>query len=277
MPPSSPQYISASRRNDLPRFFFRDFFSALEKGEISYDGGYGKSYTVSLKPEHVLGYIFWSKNFGYFIEHPSFNDLLKHNNVIFHFTINDTPILESNIPPLHKRLEILKRLVDSVGPERVLWRYDPVCKYRDSSGKIRTNETPFYSIIKQVAKTGISRCYFSFMTLYKKVHSRGIVFEQFTSSEKENIAHIMLQAAAGEGMNLYNCCNEDILNLVPGIKQAHCVDNELLKSTDRFGVHKAPKKKPTRNGCGCYQSRDIGSYRPACAHGCLYCYANPQR
>jgi hypothetical protein len=34
----------------------------------------------------------------------------------------------------------------------------------------------------------------------------------------------------------------------------------------------------TYNGgyCGCFESRDIGSYNPACRHGRLYCYANPR-
>jgi len=62
MPPR-PVYISASRRTDIPRFFTDDFFAAWQKGEISYDGGYGRSYTVSLRPEDVLGYIFLVKGF----------------------------------------------------------------------------------------------------------------------------------------------------------------------------------------------------------------------
>ena len=60
MAKNQPQYISASRRCDLPRFAYRDFFDAWRKGEISFDGGYGRRYTVSLRPEHVCGFIFFA-------------------------------------------------------------------------------------------------------------------------------------------------------------------------------------------------------------------------
>ncbi|MBD3319492.1 MAG: DUF1848 family protein [Chitinivibrionales bacterium] len=276
MPHSSAQYISASRRNDLPRFFYNEFYSARKKGEITYDGGYGRSYTVSLKQEDVSGYIFWSKDFSRFIGHPQFGELIRENNAVFHFTINDMPALEPRIPPLEKRLETLARLCDLAGPERVLWRYDPLCKYVSESGIATITDTPFYAILKPVAAAGITRCYFSFMTAYKKLGGRGIDFEEFTLEEKREIAAGMRDAASAEGLTLYNCCNKEIPSLVPGIRKAHCVDNDLLKSTDRFGVHRELKIKPTRSGCGCFESRDIGSYAHVCPHGCRYCYANPE-
>ena len=91
MPSPKPFYLSASRRTDIPRFFVKDFFSAWEKGSITYDGGYGRTHTVSLKPQDVLGYIFWSKDFSPFIRHPLFRRLLDKNNAVFHYTINDCP------------------------------------------------------------------------------------------------------------------------------------------------------------------------------------------
>lgn len=35
----------------------------------------------------------------------------------------------------------------------------------------------------------------------------------------------------------------------------------------------APRKSPTRAGCWCYDSIDIGMY-DTCLHECVYCYAN---
>ncbi len=34
--------------------------------------------------------------------------------------------------------------------------------------------------------------------------------------------------------------------------------------------------RPTREGCGCFASVDIGAY-DTCPHGCIYCYANANR
>jgi hypothetical protein len=272
---SAPHYISASRRNDLPRFHTDAFFAARRAGAISYNGGYGRSYTVSLRPEDVAGYLFWSKDFAPMLAHPDFPDLLARNNALFHFTINHAPALEPNVPPLSRRLDTLARLCERVGPERVLWRFDPICRYRDQSGRTVTTDTAFFEIVPHVTALGITRCYFSFMTSYTKLRNRPVHFEPIATPHRLVIAEALRDEAAVAGITLYNCCNTDIHGAVAGIEQAHCVDERLLARTDRFGVHRPLKKRPTRRGCGCYESRDIGSYTPPCAHGCLYCYARP--
>jgi hypothetical protein len=270
-----PFYISASRRTDIPRFFLDGFFAAWRQGEITYDAGYGRSYTVSLEPADVLGYIFWSKDFSRFIAHPEFGNLIAASNAIFHFTINDCPDLEPNVPALGYRLATLRRLCDMVGPQRVLWRYDPICKYRAPNGQLAVNAEPFFEILPLVKAASVTRCYFSFMTRYAKLRKRDAVFGEFDESEKAELALRMLDAAASSGMMLYNCCNPEVLGLAPDIRQAHCIDNEGLLETNRFGVHPALSPKPTRAGCGCFESRDIGSYLQRCLHRCAYCYANP--
>jgi hypothetical protein len=275
MGPSSALYISTSRRTDIPRFFCNEFFEAWEKGEISYDGGYGRSYTVSLKQADVLGYIFWSKDFAPFIDHPLFPALLDKNNAVFHYTINNCPDLEPNVAPLDNRIETLYRLCEIVGPARVLWRFDPVCKYHARNGSLVTNAETFYDILPRVKKAGVTRCIFSFMTMYAKLRKRDIVFEDFSPQERTDIAGRLLASAAKAGMKLYNCCNPDVVRLVPGILQAHCIDDGLLRETDRFKVHAALSLKPTREGCGCFESRDVGSYLQKCGHRCSYCYASP--
>jgi hypothetical protein len=172
----SPVYISASRRTDIPRFFCNEFFDAWEKGEISYDGGYGRSYTVSLKPKDVLGYIFWSKDFTPFIAHPLFTSLFDMNNAVFHYTVNNCPDLEPNVAPLNKRIETLNRLCEIVGPKRVLWRFDPICKYRTKNNSVVTNFQAFFDILPHLQTAGITRCYFSFLTMYSKLKKRDVDF-----------------------------------------------------------------------------------------------------
>jgi DNA repair photolyase len=269
------QYISASRRTDIPRFFHTEFFEAWQAGEIRYNGGYGRSYTVSLRRENVLGFVFWSKDFSRFIEHPEFVNLIASNNAVFHFTINDCPNLEPHVAPLSERLTTLGRLCDLVGPQRVMWRFDPICKYRHQ-GRLVTNFESFFRILPHVKANGVTRCYFSFMTKYAKLGQRKAEFGDFDGNEKSAIACRLLEAAENAGLMLYNCCNPEVVkNLAPRIRQAHCIDEEVLRETDRFGVHRSLLKKATRKGCGCYEARDIGAYSQKCGHGCSYCYANP--
>jgi hypothetical protein len=270
-----PCYISCSRRTDVPRFFLNEFFDAWQKGEITYDAGYGRSYTVSIKPQDVLGYIFWSKDFTELINHELFDELLKKNNAVFHYTINNCPELEPNVAPLKKRIETLDRLCELAGPGRVLWRFDPICKYRRKDGGVTTNFSSFFEILPHAEKAGVKRCYFSFMSHYSKLKKRDVLFEDFDEQERTALGKELLYATAKAGMKLYNCCNPEVLRLVPGIHQAHCIDDGILRETDRFGVHPKLGLKPTRQGCGCFESRDIGSYLQKCPHRCRYCYANP--
>lgn len=274
--PDRPRYISVSRRTDIPRFFSRHFYHCWRKGEITYDGGYGRSFTVSLRRADVLGYIFWSKDFAPFIAHPGFRELMGAHNAVFHFTINESRELEPHVAPLHERLATLERLCELVGPERIIWRFDPLCRYRRHDGRTATNHHAFFSILPAMEKLGIRRCVFSFMTMYKKLAGRQVLFLPFAEPEKREIAGAMLRAARQAGMMLFNCCNSEVPALVPGIEKARCVDAELLAQTDRFGIHRPLAGKPTRPGCGCHESRDIGSYRQQCLHACRYCYANPR-
>ncbi len=270
-----PVYISCSRRTDIPRFFADEFFAAWHKGEITYNAGYGRNCTLSLKPQIVLGYVFWSKDFSRFVAHPSFKKLIDQSNAIFHYTINNCPDLEPNVAPLADRLKTLFRLCEMVGPQRVLWRFDPICKYRVDNGRFVTNFESFFDILSKVKESGVSRCYFSFMTHYAKLKNRDVIFRAFEDDEKSEMAGRLFDATSRAGITLYNCCNADVLRRVPGIRQAHCIDDDILRETDRFGMHPRLPLKPTREECGCYESRDIGSYLQRCGHRCRYCYANP--
>jgi len=62
----------------------------------------------------------------------------------------------------------------------------------------------------------------------------------------------------------------------PGLRTAalkgRCIDPEILSAIGApFPTDLRPA--PTRPGCGCFKSFDIGAY-DTCLHSCLYCYAN---
>lgn len=64
--------ISASRRTDIPQFYADWFSERLNAGFAEYrtvfGGGKNGRFHVSLKPEDVLGYLFWTKYAGPFHE-----------------------------------------------------------------------------------------------------------------------------------------------------------------------------------------------------------------
>jgi len=127
---------------------------------------------------------------------------------------------------------------------------------------------------------GIQRCYFSFAHPYSKFQRRfksafpdNILIQPKISFQLQILSE-MLDTANSNGIKLYSCCNDQLLQL-PGIDKGHCIDGNLLTELDP--AQKVSRAKcPTRKDCGCTKSIDIGNYRQQpCSFGCMYCYANP--
>jgi hypothetical protein len=73
---------------------------------------------------------------------------------------------------------------------------------------------------------------------------------------------------------MLGCCQPELEGLHPNVVRASCIDGPYLRSiidADPTGLDLGAH--PSRPGCGCSRSVDVGSYA-ACPHGCVYCYAN---
>lgn len=127
----------------------------------------------------------------------------------------------------------------------------------------------------------VERCYFSFVRPYRKVDRNFRLLEQAESlrivhaseGERIELAGRLAEIARGHGMQLFSCCGEHLL--CESILQAHCIDGSLIKRLF-YPQGLAWSEKPTRQGCGCTESIDIGTY-DTCPHGCVYCYANANK
>lgn len=76
--------------------------------------------------------------------------------------------------------------------------------------------------------------------------------------------------AAAADIELVSCCYP--LLEQAGIPQGRCVDPDLIRRLRPDLENLDLKPRPTREGCGCAASRDIGAY-DTCPGGCVYCYA----
>ena len=109
------------------------------------------------------------------------------------------------------------------------------------------------------------RCITSFMFPYKKVKKRlekKFNFIDDSFDKRKEILKVMLEETKNWNMNLYLCCSEP---KIEGLLESKCID-----SFSFFGT--LTKKSPTRKGCNCDFSLDIGTYS-TCKSKCLYCYA----
>ncbi len=265
----------------MPAFYGDWFMRRLAEGRAGYVNPFGgRRHLVSLKPEDVAAFVFWSKNFIPFTAHlKTIADAGYH--VYLNYTVNNYPrVLEPAVPAADRLIENLKELSGRFSPDRINWRYDPI---------VLSEATDFdfhlanYEKLASALAGYVRRCTVSFVSFYGKVRRRfetlresgAIAVEEPDAERRVRLANGLSGVAERCGMKLYSCCCPDLEN--DKIGRAHCVDGELIK--DLFFKDDADiefKPKPTRAGCGCAESRDIGAY-DTCVHGCVYCYANANK
>ena len=271
----SYRIISVSRRTDVPAFYGDWFMNRLKAGFAEYVNPYsGAKHIVSLSLEHVVCFVFWSKNFE------PFTDNLKEIKArgyhsYFQFTINGLPkIFESNVVETSTAIKTLKAISRMYSPAHVNWRYDPIMITKVTDGGFHLKN--FRSLASQL-EGYVERCYFSFPTFYGKVKRNFAIFEKenrfpILDPDKQfkiDLANRLADIAEQHGITMKSCCGD---HLVGGkIEKAHCVDGDVIGRLFYQG-HYPHRLKPSRAECGCAESTDIGAY-DTCPNGCIYCYA----
>lgn len=280
--------ISASRRTDIPAFYLPWFMAQVEQGFFEVLNPFNRKVSViAASPDRVDTVVFWSKNFGPFLN-GAFGETLQQKgyHLFFNFTVNSAvPLLEPKVPPLEERLEQLREICSRFGPRAVNWRFDPICLYTAADGTIRNNLADFSRIASAAARCGVERCITSFMDDYAKIRRRiaqkpGFSFLYPDPKDQRQIVLKMAEELAEKKMALFLCCEKELLDSLPagsGIRGSSCIPNDFL--LDLYGGNLSLRKdsgQRVASGCGCKVSVDIGSYQSQpCQHSCLFCYANP--
>ena len=268
--------ISVSRRTDIPAFYSEWFLNRIRDGYVRWVNPFSRIvHRISLRPEDVMAFVLWSKNYAPLLPHLGKLDAGGYR-MLFHFTINGLPkAFEPRVPGTRETLECARTLSDRYGADAVLWRYDPVLV---SSITDRQYHLSRFRELCAALEGAVKRCYFSFVVFHNKVQRNasalrretGIVLHDLPTPERVEIANALADIASEHRIELLSCCGDYLLG--GKIKKAHCTDAELLL---RLYPDKTRRlvEAPTREGCGCCECTDIGAY-DTCPHGCVYCYAN---
>jgi len=272
--------ISASRRTDIPAFYAEWLYNRLKAGFTLVPNPYnaGNVSRVDLTPDNVDAIVFWTKNPAPLFKYLDRIDDLGFN-YYFQFTLNGYPeVLEPGVPRYGEIISTFRKLCDSIGPEKIVWRFDPI---------VVSSVTPGDYVVELFEKISgdldgyTSRVVISFVDYYRKVRRsmeelsrrRNVTFADLGREEKlvSNIASGISRAAAAHSLEIFSCAEEYDLSAW-GIKNGKCIDDRLIERL--FGIRlDVAKDRSQRKECGCVQSRDIGQY-DSCVHGCIYCYAN---
>ena len=271
-----PLIISASRRTDIPAFFSTWWMHRVREGQVLVRNPRNPRHVmeVSLLPDDVLAVVYWSRDYGRLIPHlPELDE--RGLRPCFHLTLTGYgPPLELRGPPEQVVLKQFEQLAARYGPDRTVWRYDPIVLGSRHSRTFHENQ--FARLAKSLAPF-VRRCVISFLDPYPStrrelasIEAKGIErFDSPPSEMRRRLAANLVALGLDFGIVVNACCESDIADVVA---PARCIDADWIRS---FAPADDVAFRPmaTRKGCGCVFARDVGAYH-TCGHGCVYCYAN---
>lgn len=262
--------LSVSRRTDIPAYYSDWFYSRLDEGFVLVRNpmNFRQVSRIRLSPDVVDCIVFWSKN-----PRPMLTQLsrLEKYPYYFQFTINAYgKDLEAGLPPLFERVQTFRALSERIGPERIIWRYDPIIVNDVYSVQFHIEQ---FGQLAREMHSYTKKCIISFVDVYSKLRGsfRRLDIRESGDDEILALSTGLAQICREQGMKLATCAEKTDLFFL-GIEHAHCIDEKLI--SDIIGSKlNVSKDKNQRAECGCIASIDIGQYN-TCPNGCAYCYAN---
>ena len=263
--------ISASRRTDIPTYY-SDWLLNRVKAGYAYVRNPMNAHQisrVSLSPEAVDGIVFWTKNPIPMLDKL---DALRDYMYYFQFTLNSYGTdVEKNVPSKNNVIiPAFQRLSDLIGPDRVIWRYDPI--FLSKTYTMNYHIRYFEELAKRLSPY-TKKCTISFLDIYRNTEKdmATLALGRFSVRQQEQLAKSLAEIAHSYGLRV-DTCAEGIELQQYGIERARCIDERLLGQLIQRPLS-VKKDKNQRSGCGCVESLDIGAYN-TCCNGCRYCYAS---
>lgn len=274
--------ISASYRTDIPTYYGAWFMDRLAAGHCMVVNPYGgQVYRVPLRREEGAdGFVFWTKDLGPFMDELGVVGLEYGLPFVVQYSITGYPVeLEGSVVDWEEAVRHMSVIRERYGRRVAVWRYDPI---------VVSSLTPpewhlerFDTIASRLAGS-TDEVVVSFAQVYRKTKrnldaaalEHGFTWEDPAEPVKRELLARFARIASGHGMRLSLCAQPGLL--VQGVEAASCIDPVRLEDVARYlGIEPArvtARRRPHRESCGCYESRDIGAYH-TCPHGCTYCYA----
>jgi hypothetical protein len=273
--------ISVSRRSDIPRFHFDWFLERLREGFVDVANPFNRNQVrrVSLRPGDAELFVFWTRDPLTLLENGRrFEDLGYRWYVMT--TLNAYPgELEENPPDRDRVIRSLRSLADQFGPDRVLWRYDPLML---NSLTTRDFHLANFEHLSRALRGAVTKVITSGYDEYtrarrrmERLESGGLLTVEALRDEEgrflapaRDLLGKLAALAKEAGISMQSCAEKE--DLAPlGITKGACIDRDFIR--DFWGIEVSGRANQRRHCC-CAPSIDIGSYGD-CPARCAYCYA----
>lgn len=254
-----PNYYSGWFLNRLKEGYF-DVRNPMNPHQIS---------RIETSPDLVDCIVFWTKNplnlMGRLNE-------LREYMYYFQFTLTGySGEVEPNLPDKKRVLvPAFQNLSETLGKERVIWRYDPVFFSKNYTMQFHLKA---FGELASMLKGYTQRVVISFLDLYAKIkrNMAELGLEEISEGDYFLLARQMAEIAAENHMQI-ETCSEGMDLTEFGIRRGSCIDKELIERLTGAALN-GKKDKCQRDLCECLESVEVGTYH-TCLTGCRYCYAN---
>ncbi len=260
--------INTGQRTDIPAFYSEWFVNRLQAGFVLVRNPYNPSSVTRyrLSPDVVDLIGFCTKNPAPMLPHM---DLLRPFGQYWFVTI--TPygrVIEPHVPSKLQVLDSFRKLSDTVGPDSMGWRYDPI--FISDTYPVERHIKAFEYMAGALA--GYTHtAVISFIDLYEKTRRNFPEARPVTREQRLTLGKAFTDIGRRYGMTIRPCGEGDELAQF-GADCGGCMTVAVYEQALDQRL-KVPSRPPARKECACYLGGDIGAYN-TCGHLCRYCYAN---
>ena len=259
--------INTGSRTDIPAFYSKWFLNRIDEGFVCTRNPYNDDiYKYALDSKIIDCMCFCTKNPKPLVKNL---DKLDDFNQFWFVTINPYgKDIEVNVPSHKCVISSFEQLSDSLGVNKVSWRYDPIFITEKHSLDFHIDK--FEELASQLSGY-TNDCTISFIDLYQKVLRNFPEAKEVTTEEKLTIGEEFAKIASKYDIKMKTCVEGKLLDQF-GFDSSGCMTTQVIEKAIGNNL-KIPKGKYRIRECDCIFGRDIGAYN-TCLHGCKYCYAN---
>ena len=259
--------INTGSRTDIPAFFSEWFLNRIDEGFICTRNPYNDNiYKYPLDSKIIDCLCFCTKN-----PKPMLKDLDKLNDFNQFWFVTITPYgrdIERNVPSFKRVIKSFKELSETLGVNKVSWRYDPI--FITEKYYLDFHIDLFEEMASEL-HTFTDDCTISFIDLYQKVLRNFSEAREVTRQEQLTIGENFARIADDYDIQMKTCVEGTLLDRF-GFDSSGCMTQNVIEKAIGNNL-KIPKGKYRIRECDCIFGRDVGAYN-TCMHGCKYCYAN---
>lgn len=259
--------INTGSRTDIPAFFSEWFLNRVEEGFVCTRNHYNDDiYRYPLDSKIIDCLCFCTKN-----PKPMLKNLDKLNDFNQFWFVTITPYgrdIERNVPSFKRVIKSFEELSETLGVNKVSWRYDPIFITEKYSLDFHIDR--FEEMVSKL-HTFTDDCTISFIDLYQKVLRNFPEAREVTRREQLIIGENFSRIANDYDIQMKTCVEGTLLDRF-GFDSSGCMTQNVIEKAIGNNL-KIPKGKYRIRECDCIFGRDIGAYN-TCLHECKYCYAN---